>query len=62
MYDIIGYHNISYVRSSMTLLVIIIYYQGCMGTCTHTLGTHTHVPKYRYTYPKYRVLGGEHHR
>ena len=47
MYGIIGYHNILYVRSCMKLLVIIIYYQGCMGTCTHTPGTCTHIPKYR---------------
>ena len=47
MYVIIGYHNILYVHSCMTLLVIIIYYQGCMGTCTHTPGTRTHVPKYQ---------------
>ena len=60
MYEIIGYHNILYAPSCMTLFVNIIYYMfvhvwhycyhnilwGCMGTCTHTPGTHTHVPKY----------------
>ena len=61
MYDIIGYHNILYVRSCMTLLVIIIYYEVAWVLVPTPLVLIPTYPSTGYMYPKYRVLSGEHH-
>ena len=61
MYDIIGYHNILYVRSCMTVLVIIIYYEVAWVLVPTPLILVPTYPSTKYTYPKYQVLGGEHH-